>query len=298
MTAGTAAPRRCCLAVPGSSARKLEKAAGLAIDEVVVDLEDAVVPAAKAQAREAAASALEAWTGGAVALRVNAPRTPWCHLDLAAAAAMPRVGSVVLPKVESAADVAFAERLLDGAEAAAGRAAPLRLQALVETAAGLAHVDEIAAASPRLDALVVGYADLTASLGVAADAAADPSTWRPVQHAVLVAARAHGLQAVDGPYLGLADDDGLRRAATHARDLGFDGKWAIHPAQVATVQVLFAPTDAEVARARAVVAALEKAERGTGQGAVSLDGELVDEAMRVRALRVLARAEQGGRAAP
>jgi citrate lyase subunit beta / citryl-CoA lyase len=280
--------RRSCLSVPASSERKLEKAPTVGADEIVIDLEDAVAPDAKDAARAAAVAALRTWPGGTVSVRVNAPRSAWCHLDVAALAGLP--ASVVVPKVESAGDLAFVDRLLDGCEAAAGGARAVRVQALIETAAGLAQVSEIAGASERLDALIIGYADLAASLGRSAAATSDLDAWRPAQETVLVAARAHGLQAIDGPYLGIAVDDAFTAAASRVRDLGFDGKWAIHPSQVAALNELFTPSDEEVTRARAVVEALDRAERESGQGAVALDGEMLDEAVRVAALRVLARA--------
>jgi citrate lyase subunit beta/citryl-CoA lyase len=280
--------RRSCLSVPASSERKLEKAPTVGADEIVIDLEDAVAPDAKDAARAAAVAALRTWPGGTVSVRVNAPRSAWCHLDVAALAGLP--ASIVVPKVESAGDLAFVDRLLDGCEAAAGGARAVRVQALIETAAGLAQVSEIAGASERLDALILGYADLAASLGRSAAATSDLDAWRPAQETVLVAARAHGLQAIDGPYLGIAVDDAFTAAASRVRDLGFDGKWAIHPSQVAALNELFTPSDEEVTRARAVVEALDRAERESGQGAVALDGEMLDEAVRVAALRVLARA--------
>src|SRR3954470_5116430 len=155
--------RRSCLSVPGSSEKMLAKAPGLGADELVLDLEDAVAPDAKDAARRLVVEALasDAFAGRTVAVRVNAPGTPWCHADVVALAAAPRPpASVVLPKVEGAGDLAFADRLLDGAERAAGRDRPLRIQALIETAAGLARVYESAAASARLEALILGYAGL------------------------------------------------------------------------------------------------------------------------------------------
>jgi citrate lyase subunit beta / citryl-CoA lyase len=277
------ARRRSCLSVPASSERMLAKAEGLPADEVVIDLEDAVAASAKDQARVAAVDALGRWEGPPVAVRVNAPGTPWCHLDLAALGELAELpASIVLPKVESAGDLAFVDRLIAGVEAGSGRARPLRIQALIETAAGLARVDEIAAASARLDTLILGYADLAASLG----GARELDAWLPAQHALVVAARANGLQAIDGPHLGVDPDEAFRAAAARARDMGFDGKWVIHPSQIEAVNELFLPTEAELERARAVIAALEEG----GQGAVSLDGEMLDEAVRAAALRVLARA--------
>jgi citrate lyase subunit beta / citryl-CoA lyase len=270
----------------------LAKAPGLAADELVVDLEDAVAASMKeaALASVVAALASEEWADVAVSVRVNAPRTPWCHLDIAALAAVPHqpVG-IVVPKVESAGDLAFVDRLLDGAEATAGRACPLRVQALIETAAGLSRVQEIADASARLDALILGYADLAVSLGRTVGGE-DLDGWRPAQEMVLLAARAHGLQAIDGPYLGVAVDAAFTDAVARARDLGFDGKWAIHPSQLPALNDAFTPTDEEVEEARHVIAALAQAEREGGAGAVALDGQMLDEAVRAAALRTLARA--------
>jgi citrate lyase subunit beta/citryl-CoA lyase len=271
----------------------LAKAPGLAADELIVDLEDAVAASAKDAARASVAAALtsSAWAGVAVSVRVNAPRTPWCHLDIAALAALPQQpAGIVVPKVESAGDIAFVDRLLDGAEAAAGRARPLRVQALIETAAGLSRVQEIAAASPRLDALILGYADLAVSLGRTTAGAGDLSAWGPAQEMVLLAARAHGLQAIDGPHLGVAVDAAFTAAVARARDLGFDGKWAIHPSQLPALNEAFTPTGDEVERARAVIAALAQAEHEGGAGAVALDGQMLDEAVRAAAVRTLARA--------
>lgn len=294
MTAAAIPPaRRSCLSVPASSPRMLEKAAAIAADEIVLDLEDAVAPTAKDEAREAVAARLAGWEGATVAVRANAPRTPWCHLDLVALAALPgeQPRSLVLPKVESAADLEFAARLLDGAEAAAGRERPLGIQALIETAAGLARVEEIAAAGEgRLEALILGYADLAASLGRTREGAANLAAWVPAQERVLTAARANGLQAIDGPFLGTAPDEAFIAAARHASDLGFDGKWAIHPSQVEPLGEIFTPSAAEVERAEAVLEALARAEREAGAGAVALEGEMLDEALAASARRILARA--------
>ena len=272
----------------------LAKAPQRGADEVIIDLEDAVATSAKDEARATVVAALQEpqYEGVRTAVRVNAPGTPWCHADIAAMASLGQgPGSLIVPKVESAGDLAFVDRLLDGVEAAAGlERAPMRVQALIETAAGVARLSEIAAASPRLDSLVLGYADLSASLGRAAGAGAALDSWRAIQDAVLVAARCNDIAAIDGPYLGIAVDEGFTAAAERARDMGFDGKWAIHPAQVAALNELFTPSDEEVAHARAVIEALAEAERSGGAGAVALDGEMLDEAVRVAALRVLARA--------
>lgn len=298
MTSISSSARRSCLSVPGSSASMLAKAPQRGADEIIIDLEDAVAASAKDEARETVVAALQEpqYAGVRVAVRVNAARTPWCHLDVIAMASLAQgPASMIVPKVESAGDLAFVERLLDGVEAAAdaGVGQPMRVQALIETAAGVARLDEIASASPRLDALILGYADLSASLGRAAGAGAELDSWRSIQDLVLVAARTHGLLAIDGPYLGIAVDPGFVAAAERARDMGFDGKWAIHPAQVASLNELFTPSAEAVEHARAVIGALEEAERSGGAGAVALDGQMLDEAVRVAALRVLSRAGYG-----
>ncbi|WP_405150640.1 CoA ester lyase [Sphaerisporangium sp. NBC_01403] len=281
----TVAPRS-CLSVPGVDDRKIRKAWDSDADEIVLDLEDAVRASRKAEARTTV-TALPGRTAGArVAIRVNAARTAWCHLDVIASAGpdgLPE--SIVLPKVESAGDLEFVDRLLDGAEAASGRTRPLGVQALIETAKGLANLREIVTASPRLRTLVLGYADLGASLGRSAD------SWSFAQDAVLVAARSAGLSAIDGPYLGLADDEAFHRCVLRARELGFDGKWVIHPRQIGTVNTVFTPGADEVAHARAVLDAL----RGSDAGAVELEGKMIDEAVAVAARRILARAEGANR---
>jgi citrate lyase beta subunit len=260
----------------------LEKARGIDVDEIVVDLEDAVVPERKAEARAAAVAALEAGLDASV--RVNPPGTPWAHEDLIALARAERPPrSVVVPKVHDAGDLAFVDRLLDGVEPSE----PLPVQALVESAAGLRALDEIAVASPRLDALILGYADLGVSLGRARSA--PPERWLAVQDAVLTAARAAGLQAIDGPLLAIDDEAALRAWAGWTAELGFDGKWAIHPSQIGPITEAFTPTAEEVSHAREVLAALAEA-AAEGRGAVSLDGEMLDEPVRLAAERVVARA--------
>jgi citrate lyase subunit beta/citryl-CoA lyase len=271
----------------------LAKAPTRGADEIVIDLEDAVATSAKDEARAIVVAALgePAWQGVNCSVRVNAPRTPWCHADIAALASSPYAPpSIVVPKVESAGDLAFVERLLDGVEAAHPSGRTMRVQALIETAAGVSHLQEIAAASPRLDALILGYADLSASIGRAAGASAPLDSWLAIQDQILLAARTNDLAAIDGPYLGIAVDEGFTAAAERARDMGFDGKWAIHPAQVGALNALFTPSSEEIEHARAVIDALERAERAGGAGAVALDGQMLDEAVRVGALRVLARA--------
>lgn len=287
---GTGVVPRCCLVVPASDSRKVAKALASPADEIVLDLEDAVAPDAKEAARIAAAAVFRTRPDRPVAVRINQIGTGWCHHDLLALveAAPPRGVTLVIPKVESAADLGFVDRLVRGAlaERAAERP-PVALDVLVETAAALRDLDSILAASDLVRAVVVGYADLAADLG--RDAGGDPSLWDAVRHQVVAAARAAGTGAVDGPWLSTAADEAFTRDRARGRALGFDGTWVIHPAQVGEATRLFTPSTDEVAWAERVVAALE-ASVAAGAGAVALDGQMLDEAVAVRARRVLARA--------
>lgn len=293
-TVEVAAPPRSCLAVPASSARKLEKARTTAADAVVLDLEDAVLPAAKADARTALVTALAdpSWRP-AVGVRVNAPGSAWCHLDVIALASLPQPPAVlVVPKVESAGDLLFLDRLLDGVEQASGGTRRIRTHALIESARGLNAVAEIAACSERLEALVIGYADLAASLGRRTGDRGATDSWDAARHTLLTAARANGLQAIDGPYLGIHADEAFHAEVRRARELGFDGKWVIHPAQVEPLNALFSPTDEEITYAERVIDALAHAATDDRDGAVALDGQMLDEPIRLAAMATLGRARR------
>jgi citrate lyase subunit beta / citryl-CoA lyase len=251
----------------------LAKAPSLPADEVIVDLEDAVAPEGKEQARELALAALRGGSlGRTTALRVNGRSTAWWEDDLRAAAeARPDV--VVLPKVESPEDVSAAAELLPKG---------IGLEAQIETARGLLAAERIAAAGHGLEALVFGPADLAASLGVPVLTIGAGSSDYALAH-VVAAARAFGLQAVDGPHARLGDDLGLVISARRALEHGYDGKWVIHPSQIDPVNRVFTPPPAEVKRARQILDA--------GEGASRLEGELVDEASRKLAEALLRRAE-------
>ncbi|MFN8160595.1 MAG: CoA ester lyase [Solirubrobacterales bacterium] len=233
--------RRSCLSVPARPARRIEKARGLAADEIVLDLEDSVPPDLKDEARSEVAEALAtgAWSSASVSVRVNGPGTPWHEADMGAIAARSRLASVIVPKVEDPAELEAAESLLG--EGGAG------LQALIESAAGLQRVTEISRACERLEALILGPADMSVSLGFPSPA--EGSRWDFVRGAVLLAARAAGLQAIDGPFLQVSDLDGLRASAARAREFGFDGKWALHPDQIPPLNEAFSPTAEEIAQA-------------------------------------------------
>jgi citrate lyase subunit beta / citryl-CoA lyase len=282
--------RRSCLSVPARPSRKLEKASEISADEVVVDLEDSVPVELKDEARAAVAEALAGarWAAATVSVRVNGVGTPWFEDDVRAiAAAGDRLDSLILPKVESPDDLGQVEELLAsiGTQSSSAEAPPIGLQALIESARGLRDVNQIATASPRLEALILGPADMSVSLGFPSPD--DGERWTFVRGGVVVAARAAGLQAIDGPFLRISDLDGLRESAARARDLGFDGKWALHPDQIGPLDEAFSPSAGEVARARSILAALREA---PDRGAVMLDGEMIDEASRKRAEGLLARA--------
>ncbi len=268
--------RRTCLTVPAASERMLAKTRTLAPDEAILDLEDGVAAAAKEAARALAVEALRAGPLAATtALRVNARGTPWWEDDVRAAAeARPDV--VVLPKVESAEDVAAAAELLPPG---------IAFEAQIETARGLLEADRIAAAGHGLEALVLGPADLAASLGVPVLSIGAGTTDYALAR-VVAAARAFGLQAVDGPHARLADDLGLVASARRAVAHGYDGKWVIHPSQIAPVELVFTPSAVEIERAERILASAE--------GAARFEGELVDAASRRLAEALLRRA---GRAA-
>jgi citrate lyase subunit beta/citryl-CoA lyase len=278
-------PRRSVLYVPASNARALEKARTLAADAIIVDLEDAVAPAVKAEARDRAVAAIAAGGFGEreVVLRVNGADTPWGADDLRAAA---RAGAdaVLLPKVESAQQVTDAEWLL----ADAGAPETLRLWAMIETPRGVLAAPVIAAATPRLACLVAGTSDLVKDLG--ARHTAGRAEVLPALGLLLLAARAHGLAALDGVHLDLADDAGLEAACRQARDLGFDGKTLVHPRSIAIANRAFAPSAEDVAAARAIIAAHAEAERA-GQGVAVVDGRLVERLHVERARAVVALAE-------
>jgi citrate lyase beta subunit/acyl dehydratase len=274
-------PRRSCLSVPGHAVRMHEKALAVRADEVVFDLEDAVAPTAKQEAREAIARTLERseWMERSVAVRVNAPGSSElaADLELVREVCASRCLTVVVPKVDG-------PDVLVGIAALLGDA--VGLQGLVETPEGIEAVAAIAGSTPQLEALILGYADLATALG-RRGAERDIERWLYYQEAVLSAARGAGLRAIDGPFLRLGEPLSLARAARAARELGFDGKWAIHPEQVETLNRAFAATEREVRWARAVTDALA-ASAGSGDAAVRVDGAMVDEAMRAQAHRLLA----------
>jgi citrate lyase subunit beta / citryl-CoA lyase len=294
------------MSVPASSERFLAKARGMAVDEVMLDLEDSVAPDAKPVARELAVAALKAggWGGKLVAVRVNDVTTPWAYRDVIAVAegAPGAVDTLILPKVSDPGAVVWLDVLLGQLERSAGLApGRIGIEAQIEDAAGLAAVEAIAASSSRLVSLVFGPADFMASIGMRVltvggqpDGYAFDAHHYPLMR-MLVAAKAHGLQAIDGPYAKIGDTDGLRAAATSTAALGYDGKWVLHPAQVEVVNEAFTPAPDDYARAVRILDAYERATSVDKRGAVMLDGEMIDEASRKMALAIVARYLPGGR---
>jgi citrate lyase subunit beta/citryl-CoA lyase len=281
----TFCPRRSVLFVPGDNRRALAKARALPADALIFDLEDAVAPAAKEGARALAAEALRAGGYGRreLIMRINALDGPWGEADLAVAAGLP-IDALLLPKVESAAEVARAVALLDELSAPT----QLALWCMIETPRGILAAPAIAAASPRLAALVGGTSDLTKDLH--ALTTPDRAPLATALGLLLLAARAHGLVALDGVHLDLANDKGFALACEQGRALGFDGKTLIHPKQIEAANAAFAPSAADVAWSRRVIAAHAEAETRSA-GLALLDGRLIENLHVEEAQRILAIAE-------
>ena len=301
--------RRSELATPASSERMCEKAATSGADLVFLDLEDACAPVAKEGARRTAVAALTEldWGRTLRAVRVNGLETPWCHGDVieVVSGARDALDVLIVPKARTARDVWWFDVLLTQLEAKLGLQRRIALEVLIEDAEGLANAVEIARASERLEALIFGAGDLSGSLRARVDGNFDPvgeypgDFWHFARAQVVTAARIAGIDAIDAPFPAYRDPDGYRRSAVHASLLGFDGKWAIHPAQIAIANEVFAPTPEEVADARAAIEAYRAAEAG-GVGAIGRDGRLVDAAHMRLAANVLHKAslaagEGGGR---
>ena len=302
---------RSLLSVPGARPELFAKAARSGADIVLLDLEDSVPPAGKDRARADVIAALRDldWKDCTLAVRVNAWDTEWTWRDVTelVAGAGARLDLLVLPKANAAGDVIALERLVAQAERGAGLAERIGFELQIESAAGLAAVDAIAAASARSEALHFGAGDFAASMGIPTATIGAPvagyalrdedggrhpaDAWHYAMARIAVAARAHGLRPIDGPYANFTDLEGFEAAARRAAALGFEGKWAIHPSQIAAANAAFAPPAAEVARARRVLEALAEAERA-GRGAAAVDGRMVDVASIRQARALLARAER------
>jgi citrate lyase subunit beta / citryl-CoA lyase len=300
--------RRTVLSVPGSNPRMLEKARGLAVDEVFFDLEDAVAPAAKADARRLIVDAVRAgdWGGKTLAVRVNDWSTEWTQTDVAevVGAVGDRLDCVILPKVEAPGQVVELDKLLSQVERTGGvTAGRIGIEVQIESARGLTEVEAIAASSARIETLVYGPADFMASVNMRSLVVGEQPPGYDVGDAfhyvlmrILVAARAYGLQAIDGPYLQVRDVDGFRRSAARSAALGYDGKWVLHPDQVDAGNETFTPGQDDYDRAEEILAAYEHATSTAGgrRGAVMLGDEMIDEASRKMALVIAAKGRAAG----
>jgi citrate lyase subunit beta / citryl-CoA lyase len=280
--------RRSELSTPGTSEKMIAKAAGSAADLVFLDLEDAVAPSAKRAARANVGSALARLDFGhkVRACRINGVHTPWCHDDVidVVTAAGAALDVLIVPKVKSPRDVWFVDDLLTQLERKLGmEVGRIGLEVLVEETEALACVEEIARCSTRLEALILGVGDLSASQGVRAGHIGAAATsypgdmWHYARNRMIVAARANGLDAVDGPFADFNDPAGYRREAGWAASLGAVGKWCIHPAQIEAANEVFAPTAGEVAEAEKIVEAVRRAE-AEGLGAATHGGAMIDAA--------------------
>jgi citrate lyase subunit beta/citryl-CoA lyase len=304
-------PRRTCLSVPGSSQKMVDRAKSLPADEVFLDLEDAVAPDAKraARSRVAAALAEPGWAGQLRGVRVNDWTTPWTHADVievvSAVGAAPdaELDVVVLPKVTDVAHVQALDLLLTQLEILHGLpVGKIGVDAQIEDARGLTNVQAIAAV-PRVQALVLGPADLMASLNMRTLVVGEQpegydigDAYHQVLMTILVAARAHGIAAIDGPYLKVRDVEAFRRVAGRSAALGYDGKWVLHPEQIAAGNEIFSPRQAEYDHAELILEAYDwhTSSAGGARGAVMLGDEMIDEASRKMALVIAAKGRAAG----
>ena len=279
------------LAVPASKWKMVERGPSSGADLFFLDLEDAVAPNEKTEARENVVRAIKEldWQGRPAFYRMNSLDTPYCYRDVIEVVeeAGEGLGLILVPKVERPEDLHTLDRMLRGVEASVGlESGKVKLEAQIETALGLAKIEAIAGATDRLEALVFGPGDYAASIRMPQTSIGTMDEWDEaypghrmgyVMQRIVVAARVGGVRAVDGPVAGYRDEQGLRKSCLVARSLGFDGKWCIHPGQVETVNEVFSPTEWEIEWARKVVGAYEKA-NAIGSGSISVDGQMVDAA--------------------
>lgn len=300
---------RCQLFGPGSNPKLFPKMAASAADVINLDLEDSVAPTDKDVARANVIAAISDvdWGAKTLSVRINGLDTPYWYRDVVdlLEQAGPRLDQIMIPKVGCAADVYAVDALVTAIEAAKGRERPIAFEVIIESAAGIAHVEEIAAASPRLQAMSLGAADFAASMGMQTTGIggtqedyymlqagqrhwSDP--WHWAQAAIVAACRTHGVLPVDGPFGDFSDEDGFRAQARRSATLGMVGKWAIHPKQIALANEVFTPSEAKVTEAREILAAMEEA-KASGAGATVYKGRLVDIASIKQAEVIVRQAE-------
>lgn len=277
-------PRRSMLYMPGSNTRALEKARGLAADALILDLEDAVAPDTKVEARANVCTFAATYGQREVLIRVNGLGTPWGHDDIAAAARSGAHG-ILIPKVESADMVRQVEAIMN----TSGAPADMAIWCMIETPLGVLHVEEIARATPRLGGFVMGTSDLAKDMRCLHTTLRLP--FIAAFNLCVMAARAYGLAILDGVYLDLSDDEGFAAACQQGRELGFDGKTLIHPKTIGAANAAFGPTEKELDWARTIIAAHAAAE-AEGKGVVVVDGKLIENLHVVTARQTVALAGQ------
>ena len=289
-----ARPNRCQLFGPGSRPAIFEKMAASAADVINLDLEDSVAPSDKDSARANVIAAISDidWGNKILSVRINGLDTPFWYRDVVdlLEQAGERLDQIMIPKVGCAADIYAVDALVTAIEAAKGRSKRINFEVIIESAAGIAHVEEIAASSPRMVAMSLGAADFAASMGMQTTGIggtqenyymlhegrkywSDP--WHWAQTAIVAACRTHGVLPVDGPFGDFSDDEGFRAQGRRSATLGMVGKWAIHPKQIAIANEIFTPSEAQVAEAREILAAMAEA-KAKGEGATVYKGRLVD----------------------
>ena len=300
--------RRSCLAVPGSNPRFLDKARGLPVDQVFLDLEDAVAPLAKPDARRNIVAALNegGWGDKVRVVRVNDWTTEWTYRDVIAVVegAGANLDCVMLPKVQTAAQVMALDSLLTQIEKTVGLdVGRIGIEAQIENALGLINIEEIAQASPRVETLIFGPADFMASINMKSLVVGEQPPGYDVGDAyhyilmkILMAARAYDKQAIDGPYLQIRDVDGYRRVAGRSAALGLDGKWVLHPGQVDVANEVFSPRQEDYDHAENILDAYEwsTSEAGGAKGSAMMGDEMIDEASRKMALVISGKGRAAG----
>ena len=298
-------PRRSCLSVPGSSDKMLAKAPSLPADMVFCDLEDSVAPLEKEAARAKVVDAIknQDWGDKILCVRVNAWDTPWTVFDVIEVVgnAGERLEEVMLPKVQSAAEVVALDLLLTQVEQRAGLPiGHIGIEAQIATARGLINVEAICAASPRLETIILGPVDMSASMEMPSLAGGLHIPEYPGDYfhyvfvKILMAGRANGLQVIDGPYVKVRDLEGFREFCRRTQILGYDGKWALHPDQIAICNEVYSPSQEQFDKAWDVLEAYEKATAGERRGAVMFGDEMIDEASRKVAIKIVKRGERAG----
>jgi citrate lyase subunit beta / citryl-CoA lyase len=299
-------PRRSCLSIPGSSEKMLGKGPGIPADMVFLDLEDAVAPLEKEASRPKVVHAIreQDWGDKVLCVRVNSWDTEWTAFDVIEVVgnAGERLDEIMLPKVQSAAEVVALDLLLTQVERKAGLPiGHIGIEAQIETARGIIDVEEICAASPRLETIILGPVDMSASMEMPSLSGGLHIPEYPGDYfhyvfvKILMAGRANGLQVIDGPYVRVRDPEGFREFSTRSQILGYDGKWALHPDQVTILNEVFSPSQDQFDRAWDILDAYEKATtEGERKGAVMFGDEMIDEASRKVAVKVVKRGERNG----